>query len=806
MSDAEHTIVTALLQRPTRTADVSALTPEFFVEREARALFSFAQGYHRKRGGRNALDLPLARTLLERSRAAIAPSLLELVAEYEALALVSDAEWRDALASLVVDRQRALIREHGSAALEAVIEGDWRRAKRAMRDGLIAADDADLDDDRPADIRSPEEVQREREEVDSDAGHLPGGFDVGFPRITKAVSLRPEELTIVGGFAADGKAMRVGTRILTPSGWSKIETLGVGDMLVGRDGAPTKLTGVFPQGVRPLYRVGFSDGTSVDVDGEHLWAVKSDSDATLGKGWRVLTTKYLRENLRYGNGRVKWRVPLCAPVQFDSPEGLPVDPYVLGVLLGDGCLVQSHVSFTPGNDLVPAEVERILGGEFLVGPTESGERATRWSITTPRGKPNPMLDALGSLGVQGRHSWEKFVPREYLFASFEDRLSLLQGLIDTDGGIGQGGRPSCVFSSSSPDLSRGVVHLVRSLGGVARTRTKEEPRYRYKGEVRIGRPSYEVCFVLPRGIVPTRVFRDRLPDRASRFLVRQIISIEPCGRGEAICLSVDSPERMYVVDQFLVTHNTQLARTLVYNANRNDGANALYVSLEMSKREMKVLFVAQHAATLDPRGVDYRAILDKTATAEDKKLYHRALDDFEVTSHEDADEITTPGGRLHVWAPRLPIEMNQFMDRARAINEDLGGRLDIAAADYLELIEPSRDFRVYRLNLKYMVQQGKNLARELELWTILLHQISRSGRDAAEKRVPRHYLMRDLGETSGIERACDHFLWVYYDEDLREEHEAKVGIGKARKGDTILHGYHVMADYARANVAEVEGF
>ena len=216
---------------------------------------------------------------------------------------------------------------------------------------------------------------------------------------------------------------------------------------------------------------------------------------------------------------------------------------------------------------------------------------------------------------------------------------------------------------------------------------------------------------------------------------------------------------------------------------------------------MKVLFVCHHAATLDPRGVDYRAILDRTASPADKKLYKRALDDFCWTSHEDVLEGATPWGRLDVWSPRKTITINQYCDRVRALNDDHG--LNMSVADYLELMEPDREFRQYRLALYDMVKRIKSVARETETWQLIPHQIGRPGRDAAEKRQGHYYLMGDLGESSGVEKASDTVIWVYTDEELKEDKEAKVGIAKARKGRTLIHGTHVMADYSKAIMAEV---
>ena len=149
--------------------------------------------------------------------------------------------------------------------------------------------------------------------------------------------------------------------------------------------------------------------------------------------------------------------------------------------------------------------------------------------------------------------------------------------------------------------------------------------------------------------------------------------------------------------------------------------------------------------------------------------------------------------------------MNQFWERARAVDADLDDGLDMVVGDYLELIQPSRDLGQYRLNVKAQCDQSKAMARDLDVLCLMLHQISRLGRDAAEKRKPKHYQMRDLGESSGVERAADVILWAYNDEELTAEREFKLGIAKARGGKRLTYGFHAHANFERALIAPTVG-
>lgn len=244
---------------------------------------------------------------------------------------------------------------------------------------------------------------------------------------------------------------------------------------------------------------------------------------------------------------------------------------------------------------------------------------------------------------------------------------------------------------------------------------------------------------------------------------------------------------------------SSMSKTIAYNMNRA-GASVLFVALEMSRREVLTQLVAQHAATMEPRGVPYREILEGTATPEARDLYLRALRDYGRPSVGPGETTTAIAeAPFHIWAP-ASASMERVLERARALKKR--GGLDVLVVDYLELLAPDAGGAFqdqYRLQVKRMVERLKSAARELDLLLIVNHQISRAGREASAKRDPEpHYTLGDLGESSGVERAADTVLWIYTDENLKQFKQARVGIAKARKGRTCAHGFVIMADYERA--------
>ncbi len=352
-----------------------------------------------------------------------------------------------------------------------------------------------------------------------------------------------------------GKGGVITEKILTPSGWVRYGDIRVGDRAIGSDGLPTRVTGVYRRGVLPVYRVTFNDRTSVTVDGDHLWAVRSNNDQFRGKGFRVMETRSLASDLAIANGNLKWRIPLVQPIHFDDGEALQVDPYLLGVLLGDGGLTQSGVGFCCGDEDTPIEVAKVLPPGTSLNRVNDNTGATeRWTIAGVTGGSNPLLDSLRELGMMGHAAPTKRIPRQYMFATPDQRLSLLQGLMDTDGEV----RESdgwMGYSSASKGLVEDIAFVVQSLGGVARYSVKEKTKYIHNGEVRYGLPSHKLTISLPPHLRGVRSL-PRWAAKAKYLPNRVIKSIEPAGYEEVVCIAVDAPDRLYVTEHCIVTHNT----------------------------------------------------------------------------------------------------------------------------------------------------------------------------------------------------------------------------------------------------------
>ena len=272
-----------------------------------------------------------------------------------------------------------------------------------------------------------------------------------------------------------GRAQPLSSPVLTPSGFRPIGSLRVGDLVTGRDGLPTPVLGVYPQGRKQVFRVRTQDGASTLCCAEHLWQVYTASDRRRGKPGRLLETRQMIGRLRAAHQH-RFELPLLsAPAQFESRE-VPIEPYALGLLLGDGCLTTTTTpAFATADPELVTALESSLDGIEL-HPKGGFDYVLR-HVDGHRGGvivANPVTAALRELGLAGTRSHTKFVPEAYLHNSADVRLALLQGLLDSDGGpVFQSARTCRIqYTTCSERLRDDVVYLVRSLGGVAYSRRR----------------------------------------------------------------------------------------------------------------------------------------------------------------------------------------------------------------------------------------------------------------------------------------------------------------------------------------------
>jgi replicative DNA helicase len=594
------------------------------------------------------------------------------------------------------------------------------------------------------------------------------GVPTGFYDLDRMTSgFQAGDLVILAARPSMGKAQPLDARVRTRTGWTNMGDLVVGDALASIDGQPSIVTGVFPQGRKPVLRVSFSDGRSTECCAEHLWQIQYRA----WDGPRVVNTAKLSEMLqrkRYMNRL--WIEP--ASGDFGHTEPLPIDPWVLGSLLGDGCLTGSGtVRFSTAE---PKMIELMAEG---IGQGMALNHAGRydWRIVREQGahakgvvgvQANPLRLGLQALGLSGLPSDRKFIPRIYLEAQKAERLSVLRGLLDADGWVEKWG--SVRFSTSSRQLAKDVQELARSLGGWCSINTKQ-PHFTNVGGMRMTGLTAYVCTIShpePQSLFTLAEKKARAPaqwKRTKRLTVSSVVATR-----EAICqcISVSHPSKLYIADEDVVTHNTALAINIAEHVALNEGLPVAVFSMEMGASQLAVRIVGSIGR------IDQTHLRTGALTDEEWPRLTEAIEKLRTVSlHIDE----TPG-----------LTVSELRANARRLARQCG-KLGLIVVDYLQLMSVSSGMAdENRATAVGEISRGlKMLAKELQCPVIALSQLSRG----VESRTDKRPMMSDLRESGAIEQDADIIMFIYRDEyytkeACKEPGVAEVIISKQRNGPT----------------------
>jgi deoxycytidine triphosphate deaminase len=355
----------------------------------------------------------------------------------------------------------------------------------------------------------------------------------------------------------EGKALALDTEVPTPWGWTQMQYLEVGDEVFDADGRPTAVvaaTDVLTD--RECYEVVLSDGSRFVADAQHQWVTVTKAERSrrpAGAAEPVSrTTVELAATLRVG-GEWNHHIPLAGPAQYVPYDDLPIDPYVLGVWLGDGTTSKAEITTADAQ-----VIEEILRAGY---PAHRTTAPYGWRLGL--GRDDRVRDAAGRYAAdQGLQSvlkvngliGDKHVPAAYLMAGYEQRLALLQGLMDSDGYVDEIGR--CEFVSTLEHLSDSVVELAASLGLRPVKRKKRVTLYGIEQA-----PAYQVKFTphLPVFRLERKLARLAPKLRQSRF--RAVVAVRRVPSVPVRCIQVAAPSGTFLVGRtYVPTHNSSLGR------------------------------------------------------------------------------------------------------------------------------------------------------------------------------------------------------------------------------------------------------
>lgn len=355
-----------------------------------------------------------------------------------------------------------------------------------------------------------------------------------------------------------GKAQPLYSKVLTPSGFVCMGDIAPGMEVISGTGNVSKVIGVYPQGKKSIYDVYFDDGSVARCSDEHLWTVKTRNDRRRGNPARTIELRQIMKNYKVEKGkRLNYSVEYVPQIEFHEKEFL-IHPYVLGCLIGDGGLTSTGIRLsTPDSDLLN-KVNDLLPDGFsfkYVGKYDY------WLSSWRNGhNENAVHKALRECGLLGCHSHEKFIPGDYLYASYEQRLWLLKGLLDTDG---HAEATYIEYVTTSARLADDIRDLVHSLGGYCSVTKKCDCGYKDEsGEKVPCRDAYRVLIQFSsEQESPFYIQRKREAYKPKRNkLLRFIKDIVYVGEEDCQCIYIDDPSHLYITDDYIITHNTTLLK------------------------------------------------------------------------------------------------------------------------------------------------------------------------------------------------------------------------------------------------------
>lgn len=535
------------------------------------------------------------------------------------------------------------------------------------------------------------------------------GVATGFIDLDKKTSgLQKGDLIIVAGRPSMGKAQPLDAQVKTWSGWKQMQDLMVGDALASIDGQASFVTGIFPQGLKEIYEVVFSDGRATQCCAEHLWRV-SHPDWSAAK---VLSTAELANSLAQDIQPSQLSIDAITG-DFGATKSLPMDPWLLGALLGCIETVDAgEITFKELNEVFLEKLQTELAQEFqeivttfAIVKTNLGQ--LRWRRVLPSKllvngasfiAPCPINEAFSQVGLN-LDSFTPSIPSNYLLAKKPVRQALLQGLMAGFASNQAGSPRQQSLSVLSGVFAKEITSLVRSLGGTC------ELTNQAKDNSSLG---YSLEIDLPvDGHTPVVTFA----------------KIQAARRAQAQCISVSHPSKTYLTDDYVVTHNTSFAMNIAEHVAIKEGLPVLVFSMEMG---------ASQLAT---------RMLGSVGRVNQGRLKTGNLND------EEWGRFTNAIGLLNK-APMLIDETGSLSSlelraRARRMARKYG-KVGLVVIDYLQLMAgkggTSGDNRTTEIS--EISRSLKSLAKEMGCPVIALSQLNRS----LENRENKRPIMSDLRE------------------------------------------------------------
>jgi replicative DNA helicase len=555
----------------------------------------------------------------------------------------------------------------------------------------------------------------EIEAIGSRGGTL-AGVPTGFADLDALTNgLHPGQMVVIAARPAMGKALGLDTPLPTPTGWTTMGKVQVGDQLLGADGCPVTVTAATDVMLgRPCYEVVFDDQTTIVADAEHQWVTTTRADRPLALA-RSSPAQVLAQR---GDDRTP------ASVRTTAEIARTLGP-------SDRCAVNHAVAVALPMDLPHVNLAMPA---YVLGGWLGRRRISRTPLMAADVQTVEMLCALGILD-------EQHVPMEYLRASYEQRMSLLAGLLDAGGTVTSAG--SVQFRTSSARLAGDVRELIVSLGhrcGMSRRDGRggsAQPSVAYT----ITFTTTDDVFRLPGKRVLHRQRRSAWT--TARLRQRMIVAASEIASVPVRCVQVDAPDSLYLASRSMIpTHNSALALDIARAASVRSGLTSVLFSLEMSRNEITMRLLSAEA----------RVPLQAMRTGQ------LGEDDWTRLARRMSEVVDAP-----LFIDDSPnMSMMEIRSKCRRLKQR--NDLKLVVIDYLQLMSSPKRVENRQQEVSELSRSLKLLAKELNVPVVALAQLNRG----PEMRTDKRPLLADLRESGCLTAAT---------RVLRADTNAEVSLG-----------------------------
>lgn len=605
--------------------------------------------------------------------------------------------------------------------------------KEALKEWMMKLDQTQQEEDNGSIESTVEEIYHSLEH-ESEPGILT------YPSIDKTLGggMYGGTLITIGARPGVGKAHPNYTKIPTPEGYKEIGNLKVGDYVFDRYGKPTKVTGVYPRGKMETYKVTLNDGRSTFTAADHIWSYFSKS----GSGKESLINKTTLEMYKAGthlkkkksNGKfghhAKYSIPTNGAVEFVKKEHV-IDPYVIGALIGDGCLLERGLTISSDDLYVVEKVADLLN----VIPHKSSKNNFSWDfklkVAIKNKKRLQTKDVLSDFPELTTYSHLKSIPEKYLFTDKANRMRMLNGLFDTDGHANRyKDKLDVGYTTTSKKLAEQIRWLLQSCGYLTSEvkDSRENRRDCYNIAVLGQAEQLKELFTLVRKRKNAEEYELLKRRKYDRIAIK---SIEKTGLVEEVtCISVENEEQLYLCNDFIVTHNTAFGINLAIEAMiKQPNIHIDFFTLEMSKKQMLNRFISRIGEINSYNLRDPYLRLDG-----DQKRQVINATTILLNSHF----------RIH---DKL-FSLNQIARRIRKSHYEANGAPYVAFIDYLGLIDVSDTRQPRHVQVGEITRTMKILTNELDIPIVLFTQLNR-GIEARQDKEP---MLSDIRESGAVEQ------------------------------------------------------